>query len=440
MTAPCVAVAYSGGRDSSALLHATLAVAAIHGIRVVALHVHHGLSVNADVWLAHCERQCRRWAARDLPVGFDWRRLAGQPPRGESVEAWARRARYAALREMALAHGAPLVLLAHHRLDQAETLLLQALRGAGVAGLAGMPRSIEREGITWARPWLDTPSGCIAAYVRRYRLRQVEDDSNADRRFARNGLRLDVWPALSAAFPQAETALATAAGWAREARVCAEELAALDLAPLVEAQGLDLAAWARLSPARRSNALRAWLKAQTGAAVPAAMVQRLLSELPGRAPAQWQVGSVGLRRYRGLLRCQIAKSGPAPAPAPSAKVNALSLARAGTYALPGWAGRLRVRRVTAGGVPLSCLSALRVVERRGGEQFQMAPGRPARSLKKQFQELAVPAWSRDGPLLCCGEQLLYVPGLGIDARARAAKGVPQVSLQWLSGEPSSPAA
>ena len=429
MPPPCVAVAYSGGRDSTALLHASLSAAADQGLRVVALHVHHGLSGNADDWLAHCERQCRRWAARGLPITFDHRRLDGRPPRGDSVEAWARRERYAALREMALAHAAPLVLLAHHRRDQAETLLLQALRGAGVAGLAAMPRAIERNGVTWVRPWLDVSPDTIAAYVRRHRLSHVEDDTNADVRFARNRLRREVWPALVAAFPQAEAALAATAAWAHEARQCADDLAAIDLASAVISNELDLAAWARLSPPRRSGVLRAWLKAQAGVAIAAAAIERLLAELPARAPAQWQLPGFTLRRYRGRLECR--PDAPTKEPAASAKCETLSLRRAGTYALAGWAGRLRVQRVREGGIAGSPGLGLRFVERRGGEQFQAAEGRPARSLKKQFQARAVPAWQRTGPLVYSGETLLYVPGLGIDARAVASPGEPQWSLEWL---------
>ncbi len=430
MAGPRLAVAYSGGRDSSALLHATLAVAAQMGLGVVALHVHHGLSAHADRWLAHCERQCQRWAAAGMPVAFDHRRIKGRPARGDSVEAWARRARYTALREMAIEHAANLVLLAHHRQDQAETLLLQALRGGGVAGLAAMPRVAEREGITWMRPWLDMPPDEIAAYVRRHRLRHIEDDSNADRRFARNRLRLDVWPALTAAFAQADAALAATAAWAREAQVCAEDLARIDLAALEVGRGLDLVAWESLSPERRSNALRFWLKACAGAAASSAVVQRLLSELPGRAPAQWHLEGFTLRRYRGRLECH-AGTGPTTEPL-QAKVSTLCVRRAGTYALRGWGGCLRVRRVAAGGVPMSSLTELRLVARGGGEQFQAAPGRPPRSLKKQFQALSVPAWRRDGPLVYCGEQLLYVPGLGIDARAVGGNGGAQASLEWLA--------
>ena len=122
-----VAVAYSGGRDSAALLHATLMSAQTSGWQVVALHVNHGLSAHAGEWERFCADQCESWAAQGLAVRFASSRLSTRPQAGDSIEAWARRERYAALRTMAVAHGAGVVLLAHHRRDQAETLLLQAL-------------------------------------------------------------------------------------------------------------------------------------------------------------------------------------------------------------------------------------------------------------------------------------------------------------------------
>ena len=136
--AACVAVAYSGGRDSTALLHATLKAAQGQSLRVLALHVHHGLSAFADEWVRHCEAQCARWTQRIHPVQFVVLRLSSRPSRGESIEAWARTERYRALQSAAEASGASAILLAHHQRDQAETFLLQALRGAGVAGLSGM--------------------------------------------------------------------------------------------------------------------------------------------------------------------------------------------------------------------------------------------------------------------------------------------------------------
>ncbi len=429
MSKSCLAVAYSGGRDSSALLHATLAAAAPLGLCVVALHVHHGLNADADAWLAHCAAQCRRWATRGHTITFDHRRLASSPQRGESVEAWARRERYAALREMAAAHRARVVLLAHHRRDQAETLLLQALRGAGVAGLAAMPRVVEREGITWARPWLDVDPARIDAYVRRYRLRHIEDGSNADPRFARNRLRLQVWPTLIAAFPDAPSALVASAGWAQEARACADALAEIDIATIADEGGLDLAAWAALAPERRSNALRYWLRLLMGASATTASVQRLLHELPASpAPARWPLGDFELRRYRGRLTCRDVANTAAPTP----RATTLAITGAGRYCLEGWGGSLRVRRVTHAGIALGALGQARLLERSGGEQFQAAPDRPARSLKKQFQARGKPQWERQGPLIYAGEKLVFVPGLGIDARALAAPGQAQVGLEWLA--------
>ena len=435
MNTRCVAVAFSGGRDSTALLHATASQAAERGVTVLALHIHHGLSEQADAWLQQCQALCDAWAARGWPLRFVAHHLPTRPAKGDSVEAWARQARYKALRALALAHGASLVLLAHHRRDQAETVLLQALRGAGTAGLAGMPRCIERGGLTWARPWLDQPREAIDHYVREHRLAHIEDDSNTDPRFARNRLRLAVWPALTGAFPHAEVALANTATWAQEATECLRDLARIDLATSTSASGLNLGEWQLLTPARRSNALRAWLAAQMGArlgvrlgeSADANLVLRLLAELPAAGPATWQVANGALKRYRGVLR--FVPSDPIRRE-PATPEATLSLRRAGTHRLPGWGGSLVVTRVKQGGVSLAWLGHLELKARAGAEQFQAGLLRPPRSLKKQFQAAAVPAWQRDGPLLFSGGHLLFVPGLGIDARVVALPGQPQVALRW----------
>ena len=429
MAERCIAVAYSGGRDSTALLHATLVEAAPIGAQVFALHVQHGLSPNADAWLASCEAQCGRWAKRGLPVEFVSHRLTASPGKGESVEAWARQARYRALRTMALEHGVSLVLLAQHQRDQAETLLLQALRGAGMAGLAGMPVSVLRDGITWQRPWLTKSRDDIEAYVRRHRLKQIEDESNGDRRFARNRLRLDVWPALVDAFPQAEASLATAAGWAHEASTALDELAALDLDQAASAGGLYIQRWLKLSAARRNNALRSWLKARTSHAVPASLVVRLMHELPAARSARWPIKGAELRLYRGLLICEPSAT---EADAVPARETLLSVRRAGAFSLPGWGGRLHVERVASAGVPLAWLAHIELRPRLGAEQFQSGIGRPPRSLKKQFQSAGVPEWDRAGPLIYSGGQLVYVPGLGLDARVLGLPGQPLVSLRWVA--------
>lgn len=413
-----LAVAVSGGRDSTALLHAAVRAAQGLGVRVVGLHVHHGLHPDADVWRRHVQQQCRRWGA-----GFDWRRLSGAPSPGQSTEAWARAGRYAALAEMARAQGAGTVWLAHHRRDQAETVLLQALRGAGPAGLAAMPREAGRDGIRWVRPWLHQPAEVVAAYARRYRLSWLDDPSNTDPRHARNALRLHVWPALAAAFPQAEPALAQAAAQAAQAAALAREVAELDLAAVAGPDGLHVPAWAALPPARRANALHAWL----GAHATAALVARLLAELPtARSGATWPAAAAGrLTLYRGVLACA------SPAPQTGGAPVLLHLTAPGAHPVPGWAGELIAEPVAAGGVAPERLARVTLVARAGGERFALAPQGVPRSLKKQYQARAVPAWGRAGPLVFAADgALLFAPGLGMDARAWAPAGSPQWALRW----------
>jgi len=419
-----VAVACSGGRDSVALLHAARRAADALGTGVVALHVHHGLMAEADRWASDVEALCERW-----DVGFACERLQGSPAPGESVEAWARRERYRALGRLARAAGADLVLLGHHRDDQAETVLLQALRGAGPAGLAAMPRLVARDGVTWARPWLARTGAEIDAYVAPLRLDVARDPSNADPRFARSRLRRDAMPALRAAFPEADAALAAVARQAAQARAVLDEVAAEDLRRLDADATLPLAAWRGLSVARRMNALRAWLGRVLDGPVPQSLLDRLLAETADDATRRWPVDGGVLRSWRGALERVPARPGAAPARAGAT----LSLLRCDRYALPGWDGRLEVFATDARGVAPHRLAQVQARVRAGGERFSLQPAGVARSLKKQYQALGVPAEGRDGPLLFdAAGALLFAPGLGIDARAWAPAGAPQWSLRWVA--------
>lgn len=429
MAGPVLAVAYSGGLDSSALLHATLSQALPLGLRVVALHVHHGLHPQADEWLRHCRKQCDDWAQRGWPVRFAAHRVVLQPGVGESVESWARTVRYRALREMSLRFGANLVLLAHHRRDQAETFLLQALRGAGVHGLAAMPIIAQRGDVTWARPWLRRPREEIERYVRLHHIEYVDDDSNADVRIARNRLRRKVWPVLESEFEHAELTMATAAKWAQEASDCLRDLAELDLTDMACAEsGLNLKAWFSLSESRRSNALRLWLLRTLGFAARASLVSRLMSELAVSGSRRWPTGSGELWAYRGWLR--VAPSAVVHVPDPRPTI-ALAIDRVGDFPVGSWGGCLRVAQCREGGVLLAWLGCVELRPRLGSEQFQSGVNRPPRSLKKQFQSIGIPSWERDVPLLYSGGQLVFVPGLGVDARVKALPGQPQVGLQWI---------
>jgi tRNA(Ile)-lysidine synthase len=376
------------------------------------------------------QRLCARWRRRGWPLRLRWQRLTGAPGPGDSIEAWARAGRYAALAQMAGEEGAGLVLLAQHRRDQAETLLLQALRGGGPAGLSAMPARTRRHGLVWARPWLDQPREAIEAYLRRHRLRPVEDPSNSDPRLARSRLRLQVWPALLAAFGDAEVALAGAARRAQEANAALAELATLDLAGLVDGEGrLQVMGWRKLSPARQANALRAWWTTQCGRGLPDALLQRLLAEVPASGAARWPAGrGAGCVLYHGCLHYV---SSLEPARVDGLRSLVIDLSRPGRWPAPGWGGCFEVSAVGAvGGTSPGLLGAVRLRPRRGAERFQLAPRSLPRSLKKQYQAAGVPEHARAGPLLWIGERLFFAPGLGIDARFRLAEGEPGVTLRW----------
>ena len=431
----------SGGRDSTALLHATLRAAQPLGVQVWALHVHHGLMAEADAWLTQVQQQSRRWGA-----SFDATRLQAQPAAGDSIEAWARRERYRALAAMAQRHQCALVLLAHHRRDQAETFLLQALRGGGPAGLAAMPAMAQRQSLQWARPWLNHPREAIEAYVKRHRLRFVEDSSNADLRYARNRLRGNVWPALVAAFPDAETTLVEAARHAADAAALADEVAAADLPGIGDDGALVIALWLALPPARRRNVLRAWLQARLTGPVPVSLVQRLLHELPGCRSGRWPAPQAELRLYRGRLACHAladAGSGVTTGFAAESATRmagiGLDLSRPGRHLLPAWRGAFEVLATEHGGVAPELLQQVLAAPRQGGERFHLVRRGLARSLKKQYQAAGVPAWAREGPLLWLPDgRLLFAPGLGINATLQAAEGQAQLALRWCSDRPPAP--
>ena len=296
-------VAVSGGRDSMALLHAVSRQARGTGLEVWALHVHHGLMPQADDWWRAVEQQCARWRRRGWPVRFAGEKLCGGPRSGQSIEAWARAGRYAALARMAHERQMHLVLLAQHRQEQAETVLLQALRSGGPAGLSAMPRSIQRQGIHWVRPWLDQPRSALEAYVRKFRLQYVNDPSNHDLRLGRSRLRQQVWEAFASAFPHAEVALAGTARRMQEAAACNAELAAMDMVLCVEEGGaLVLAPWAQLSAARRANVLRHWSTQWSAKGLPETLVARLVAEAMSACNAsRWPAPGGQIVRRKGRL-------------------------------------------------------------------------------------------------------------------------------------------
>lgn len=387
-------VAYSGGLDSTVLLH-RLAATGTAGLRAV--HVHHGLQIAADDWLRQARRTCR-----SLAVPLTVRRVQIPADNAAGPEAAARAARYEAMQ--ALLKPGDLLATAHHREDQAETVLLRALRGSGIAGLAAM-RDLQPFGAgqLW-RPLLAMPRASLHRYAEAQGLQWIDDPHNQDSRYARSHLRASVWPLLLSHWPQAAESLSRLAAHARDAEMLLNELAALDQATLGESAALSVSQLLALSAPRRRNLLRQ-LWGQRGWLAPSAdLVQRLEREvLRARADADpcLRFADGEARRYRDGLYLM------APLPAPPALE--LAWQRSRSLALPPGCGRLRAAKAPP--QPLSIRFA------RGGERLRPAGAAHHRSLKQLCQTHAVPVWVRVRmPLLYEGETLVSVAGLWNDAR------------------------
>lgn len=419
-----IAVAYSGGLDSSVLLDA--AARMVGADRLVAFHVHHGLSPNADAWLAHCDATARAYG-----VSFDARRVDVAPDDAAGVEAAARDARYRALDAMCAAHGVQVLWLAQHADDQAETVLLQLLRGAGLAGLAAMaPVREVAGGVTRVRPLLGLLRAQLERYAHACDLRWIEDESNADTRYARNALRHDVMPALSAHFPGFREALARTAAHAASAQGLLDELARGDLlaARASAADALSHGAVVALDDARALNLLRYWMRTL---GLPAASTARLADALrqlretaregEGHALRVDHAGRA-LRCYRGeVFWDALAPAAVAQTPGEGVQRELMQLIWRGEeiWRLPQWRGTYVFAPADESdpdAVPESVLRRAPLVARarEGGERLRDEAANLSRTLKNLFQSRGVPAWERDVPLLYSGETLLFVPRIGVN--------------------------
>ncbi|MBB1628868.1 tRNA lysidine(34) synthetase TilS [Achromobacter sp. UMC71] len=276
-----IAVAVSGGADSAMLAVHAAALARAAGLNVVLFHVHHGLQAAADGWTQQVQ------SLADL-LGLPLRlaRVQVDEGSGKGIEAAARDARYAALARLAQDDGVALVLLAHHRNDQAETVLLRLLRGTGLAGMAAMAAQSERDGVVYLRPWLEQGREAILqaadGFASATGWHPVQDPTNADPRYTRAALRELLAPVLDGRWPGWRAIVARHARHMAEAAEILDEVAREDLAglePSPDGASFSLAAWRRLSPARQAQALRYWL-AQNGARMPTdARLRDLLRQL-----------------------------------------------------------------------------------------------------------------------------------------------------------------
>jgi tRNA(Ile)-lysidine synthase len=423
------------------LLQLAHAYAHEHGIALHAFHVHHGLSPNADSWLAHCAS-----SAAVLGVAFDHRRVTVE--KGKSgTEAAARKLRYAALGDMCRAHGVGLLLTAHHLDDQAETVLLQLLRGSGPAGLSGMDAAntaaslLGNGELVMARPLLPVARTELEAHAAAHGVTWVDDESNSDPRYARNALRHQVMPVLAQAFPGFAQRFARSAAHAQSAQRLLTELATQDLAASLDGDAVDVTRLRSMSLDRIYNMLRHWFGTR-GLSMPSTawLAEMVTQLLEARYDAQLLVThpDCHVRRHRDRLYL-------------TPKLADLDGMRdpddEGIFVKEGelflWRGEAQMHFPAYGGTlhfapgeqgfDAAWLRAqqLQIDFRKGGERLKLASNRPTRSLKAHFQALDVPAWERTRlPIVTAAGALLFAAGIGMDCGHFGDSADGLIALRW----------
>lgn len=419
-------VAFSGGCDSMVLLHALVSLRGrLRGVELCAVHVNHGMSPDAEIWTDRCREICTEWG---VPY---WNVRVSVTDHGQGLEAAARHARYEAFAEL-LAQG-DVLLTAHHVDDQAETVLLQLLRGAGPKGLAGMPRCTPFAKGHLARPLLDCRREDLLSYAKRYDLFWIEDHSNFDTAYDRNFLRHEILPYLRQRWPGLSRTVARVARHQGQVVELLEDLARLDLAAVQDVQTatVSVAAMRLFSAARQRNVLRYWLQKLSLPMPSEAQIERISHDVMATAADREAVVSwpgAQIRRYRDRLFALP----PLPAQDASRVVEWPNTER--EVVLGAGLGRLAIEWTRGQGLKRErvTLQPWHIRFRRGGEKIRPAGQAHRRSLKKLFQEWGVAPWLRDRiPLLYVGEELVMVVGFVIAEGYQADAGDEGYLMQWL---------
>lgn len=411
-------IAYSGGLDSEVLLHSLAATKDDFGADLLALHVDHGLQDESQAWSEHC-------ASRAAELGVEYRvlRVAVDTDSGQGTEAAAREARYAAFRAE-LEHG-DWLLSAHHKDDQAETLMLNLLRGSGPAGLAGIGE-VQPFGPAWlVRPLLAYSRDELRQYAAAHELDWIDDPSNEDRRFDRNYLRHEVFPILQARWPDASSRLRQSALLAGEAALLLDQLADSDVRSLgARADRLSVAGLRALDEERQRNVLRYTVRELGLPPVPASALQSMVTDLLlAREDAQPVVHWDGAeaRRYRDQVYL-FAQSGEAE-PVTTSPIEA------GHAELGPGLGLLRLEPGAERGLSEAVVAAgLEVRRREGGEQIKPVGQAHTKKLKKLLQEEGIVPWMRDRvPLVYSKNRLVAVADLWVADEAASSPGT---AIHW----------
>ena len=413
-------IAYSGGLDSHVLLHAIAQLRPqLSKPTLQAVHIHHGLHPQADDWAQHCQAVCDA-----LIIPCEIVHVQVHQASRESLEANARIARYQAIAQLLAPQD--VVLTAQHADDQAETVLLQLLRGAGVAGLAAMP-PVTRLASGWLiRPFLNYTRIQLYAYAQQMQLQWIEDSSNANIQFDRNFLRHRIIPVLQQRWPSISHTLSRTARYQAEANELAENLAKIDWESCrtKHLTQLSLRALSTLSLVRQRNVIRYWLN-QCQLPIPSSsqlqqILQSLLHAKADRQPiVRWS--GVEIRRYQQLL---FAMSPLPPQPLDSYRLNWL-LPQPLTLPL----GQLTAVQVQKQGLALPGETTLQVRFRQGGEIFYWRGHQ--RMVKKLLQTIPLPPWHRPFiPLIYLNNILAAIPQIGIRDDLRAPAGQAGWEIQW----------
>ncbi|BBV18597.1 MULTISPECIES: tRNA lysidine(34) synthetase TilS [Citrobacter] len=413
-----ILVAFSGGLDSTVLLHQLVQWRAQHPeVALRAIHIHHGLSPHADSWVQHCESVCMQW---QVPLVVERVHLEDD---GLGIEAQARRARYQAFAQTLLP--GEVLMTAQHLDDQCETFLLALKRGSGPAGLSAMGENSPFAGTQLIRPLLAQTREALEAWARQHELCWIEDESNQDDTYDRNFLRLRVTPLLQQRWPHFAQAVARSAALCAEQESLLDELLASDLADCITAHGtLLLVPLMMVSDVRRAALLRRWLAGLNAPMPSRDGLERIWQEVAlAREDASpcFRLGEYEVRRYQSQLWWVKSVDGQSETVIPwlewktplalPAGLGSVQLISAGELRMPQEDEAVSIRFKAPG--------LLHIVGRNGG-----------RKLKKIWQEQGIPPWRRDTtPLLFYGETLIAAAGIFV-TREGAAEDEEGVSLVW----------
>lgn len=427
-----IAIAYSGGLDSAVLLSLAADFCREKSIPIFAFHVHHGLSPHADEWLRHCLSVCEkigvRFASAKVYVDLNSR---------DGIEATARTERYRALGGLCTQFDAPLILTAHHQDDQAETLLLQLLRGSGVSGLSGMdlfnvaPALLASKELLIARPLLGISKDTLLDFASVKAIAYVEDESNFDCRYARNALRQQVMPVLSKISQGYTTRLARSARHVQTAGRLLTELAQIDMTTCLLDDALHIEKMRALSVDRVENLLRYWFST-LGVRMPSTArlseMRHQLFEARHDARVTIYHDSLGVHRYKNKI---YASSVPLCDGEIIAPKEFVWNGEASIY-FSDFSGTMHFETAVYG-VEQSWLmqQKLTLKARAGGERIKLAANRPTRDIKSHFQTLKIPFWQRQRlPFLYVNAKLLHAASVGTHAEFCQNNGIGLINFRW----------